>query len=215
MSASLRPTGNHLLVRRVEPSSVSKGGIIIPDSAKKKPFEAEVLAVGPGWRDELGKLHKVAIEPGERVMFGAYQGTQVGEQLFLSEDNVLAVIGTDGESLRAHQDNLVIVFEPSESLSTVLHIMESRPKHRLAKVMLSGAGYITKHGVLVENTVKERDRVVVDADAGQDYAMDINIPRHNAKGCEFESMFGHSGNFRIVREQEVLGIIEPGVKVVH
>lgn len=214
MSANLRPTGNHLLVRRVEPSAVSKGGIIIPDSAKKKPFEAEVLSVGPGRRDELGKLHLVGIKPGERVLFGAFQGTEVGEQLFLSEDNVLAVIGADGESLRAHQDNVVLLFEPASSLSTVLHVMESKPKHRLARVMLSGPGYITKHGVLVENTVRERDRVVVDAIAGQDYALDINIPRHNAKS-EFESMFGNSGNFRVVREQEILGVIEPDVKVVH
>lgn len=214
MSANLRPQGAHLLVRRVEPAAVSKGGIIIPDTAKKKPFEAEVLAVGPGWRDELGKLHLVSIVPGERVLFGAYQGTEVGEQLFLSEDHVLAVIGTDGESLRAHQDNVVLAFEPAESMSTVLHIMESKPKHRLARVMLSGIGYVTKHGVLVENTVRERDRVVVDAMAGQDYALDINVPRHNAKS-DFESMFGHSGNFRVVRQDEILGIIEPDVKVVH
>jgi chaperonin GroES len=211
---NLRPSGNNLLVRRVEPASVSKGGIIIPETAKKKPFEAEVLAVGPGWRDELGKLHLVSIKPGERVFFGAYSGTQVGEQLFLSEDNVLAVIGTDGETLRAHQDNVVLVFEPVQSMSTLLTIMDRKPKHRLAKVMLSGVGYITRHGVMVENTVREGDRVVVDADAGQDYALDINTPRHN-KGEEFESMFGHSGNFRIVREQEVLGVIDADVRAVH
>jgi chaperonin GroES len=214
VSARLNPTGKHLLVRRVEPQAVSKGGIIIPDSAKKKPFEAEVLAVGSGWRDELGKLHLVSIMPGERVFFGAYHGTEVGEQLFLSEDDVLAVIGKGGESLRAYQDNVVLMFEPAESLSTVLHIMERKPKHRLARVMLSGPGYVTKQGVLIENSVRERDRVVVQADAGQDYALDVNIPRFN-KGSEFESLFGQSGNFRIVREEEILGVVEADVKVVH
>lgn len=203
----LQPTGKNLLVRRVEPAAVSKGGIIIPDTAKKKPFEAEVLAVGPGWRDDNGKLHLVSIKPGERVFFGAYHGTEVGEQLFLSEDHVLAVLGEDGESLRAHLDNVVLMFEPAASMSTVLHIMESKPKHRLARVMLSGPGYITKHGAMVENTVRERDRVVVDALAGQDYSLDFDVPRAN-KGAEFESIFGQSGNFRIVRQDEILGVVE-------
>jgi chaperonin GroES len=212
MTPALRPQGAHLLVRRVEPASVSKGGIIIPETAKKKPFEAEVLAVGPGWRDEHGKLHLVSIVPGERVFFGAYQGTQVGEHLFLHESHVLAVVGTDGESLRAHQDNVVLVFEPVQSMSTLLTIMDQKPKHRLAKVMLSGVGYITKAGVLVENTVREGDRVVVDADAGQDYALDVHVPRSN-KGQEFDAMFGHHGNFRCVRQEEILGVVETDVRL--
>lgn len=203
----MRPTGKNLLVRRVEAQSVSRGGIVIPDSAKKKPFEAEVLAVGPGWRDDRGVLHLVGIRPGEKVLFGSFQGTEVGQELFLSEDAVLAVVGTDGESIRAHQDNVVLMFEPMQSLSSVITIMERKPKHRLARVMLSGPGYITKSGAFIENTVRERDRVVVEALAGQDYALDIDIPRHN-KGAEFESMFGNSGNFRVVREEEILGIIE-------
>jgi len=214
LAPRLRPTGNHLLVRRVEPQSVSKGGIIIPETAKKKPFEGEVLAVGPGWRDERGVLHLVGIRPGERVFFGAYTGTEIGQELFLSEDQVLAVMGSDGESLRAHQDNVILMFEPLQSMSSLLTIMDRKPKHRLARVMLSGPGYVTKQGVLVENTVRVRDRVVVDALAGQDYDLDVTVPRHN-KGSEFESLFGESGNFRVVREEEILGIVGQSVGAVE
>ena len=82
-----RPLHDRVLVRRVEADEKTSGGIIIPDSAKEKPQEGEVVAVGPGARDEAGKLIPIDLKPGDRVLFGKWSGTEVkidGEELLLS-----------------------------------------------------------------------------------------------------------------------------------
>ena len=92
----LKPLNDHLLVQRREQESVSKGGIIIPDSAKEKPVEAIVVAVGPGKRGKDGARITPEIKVGESVLFGKFSGTEVklnGEEyVILREDDVLAVI---------------------------------------------------------------------------------------------------------------------------
>jgi len=92
----LRPLHDRILVQRLDEEQKTAGGIIIPDSAKEKPQEAKVLAVGPGKRDDSGKLIPMDVKPGDRVLFGKYSGTEVkldgDERLIIREDDVLAIL---------------------------------------------------------------------------------------------------------------------------
>ena len=93
---AFRPLGDRVLVRRVEEEEKTKGGIIIPDTAKEKPQEGEVLAVGPGARDESGKLQALDVRAGDRILFGKWSGTEVklnGEDLLImKESDILGVL---------------------------------------------------------------------------------------------------------------------------
>jgi chaperonin GroES len=92
-----RPLHDRVVVRRVDAEAKSKGGIIIPDTAKEKPQEGEVIAVGPGARDESGKLVLLELKAGDRVLFGKWSGTEVkidGEELLImKESDIMGVIG--------------------------------------------------------------------------------------------------------------------------
>lgn len=101
-----RPLQDRVLVRRIEAEERSKGGIIIPDTAKEKPQEGEVVAAGPGARDESGKLVPLDVKPGDRVLFGKWSGTEVkidGEDLMImKESDILGVIeGVSSASKKA------------------------------------------------------------------------------------------------------------------
>jgi chaperonin GroES len=74
---AFRPLGDRVLVRRVEEEEKTKGGIIIPDTAKEKPQEGEVLAIGPGGRDDAGKLVPMDVKVGDRILFGKWSGTEL------------------------------------------------------------------------------------------------------------------------------------------
>ena len=91
-----RPLHDRVVIRRIEGEDKTRGGIIIPDTVKEKPQEGEVVAVGPGARDESGKLTPVELNPGERVLFGKWSGTEVkidGEELLImKETDVMGVI---------------------------------------------------------------------------------------------------------------------------
>jgi chaperonin GroES len=91
-----RPLHDRVLVRRVEAEEKSAGGIIIPDTAKEKPSQGEVVAVGPGGRDESGKLIPIDIKVGDRVLFGKWSGTEVkidGEDLIImKESDIMGVL---------------------------------------------------------------------------------------------------------------------------
>ena len=91
-----RPLHDHLMVRRVESEEKTAGGIIIPDTAKEKPMEGEVVAVGPGTLKEDGSLRPLDVKAGDRVLFGKYAGTEVtfegDEYLILKESDVLGII---------------------------------------------------------------------------------------------------------------------------
>jgi chaperonin GroES len=93
---SFRPLHDRVVLRRLEGEEKTKGGIIIPDTAKEKPQEAEVVAVGPGARDEQGKLRPLDVKVGDRVLFGKWSGTEVkigGEDLLIAkESDVLGVV---------------------------------------------------------------------------------------------------------------------------
>ena len=92
-----RPLHDRVVIRRVEEEQKTKGGLIIPDTAKEKPMEGEVVAVGPGARSEDGKLHPLDVKVGDRILFGKWSGTEVKiegtEYLILKESDVLAVVG--------------------------------------------------------------------------------------------------------------------------
>jgi chaperonin GroES len=94
--AKFRPLHDRVLVRRIEAEEKTPGGIIIPDTAKEKPIEAEVMAVGPGSRSEDGKLHPLDVKAGDRVLFAKWSGTEVildGEdRLILKESDILGII---------------------------------------------------------------------------------------------------------------------------
>ena len=91
-----RPLHDRVVVRRLEGEEKSKGGIIIPDTAKEKPQEGEVIAVGPGARDEAGKLVPLGVKAGDRILFGKWSGTEVkidGEELLImKESDVMGVV---------------------------------------------------------------------------------------------------------------------------
>jgi chaperonin GroES len=93
---ALRPLHDRILVRRIEAEEKSAGGIIIPDTAKEKPQEGEVIAVGPGARDEAGKRIKLDVEVGDRVLFGKWSGSEIvlgGEDvLVMKEADVMGVV---------------------------------------------------------------------------------------------------------------------------
>ena len=91
-----RPLHDRIVIRRIEGEEKTKGGIIIPDTAKEKPQEGEVIAAGPGARDENGKLVPLDVKAGDRVLFGKWSGTEVkidGEDLLImKESDVMGVI---------------------------------------------------------------------------------------------------------------------------
>lgn len=91
-----RPLGDRVLVKRVEEETKSKGGIIIPDTAKEKPQEGEVLAVGPGPRDEDGEYIQMDLKAGDRILFGKWSGTEVKidgqDLLIMKESDVMGVL---------------------------------------------------------------------------------------------------------------------------
>ena len=93
---AFRPLGDRVLVKRVEEEAKTKGGIIIPDTAKEKPQEGEVVSVGPGARDENGKVQPLDVKPGDRILFGKWSGTEVkleGEDLLImKESDILGVL---------------------------------------------------------------------------------------------------------------------------
>ena len=92
----IRPLQDRVIVKRVEEEEKTKGGIIIPDSAKEKPVEGKVVAVGKGKIGEDGKLQPLDVKPGDRILFSKYAGTEVkvdGEEtLIMREDDILGVI---------------------------------------------------------------------------------------------------------------------------
>jgi chaperonin GroES len=91
-----RPLHDRVVVRRVEEDTKTKGGIIIPDTAQEKPMQGEVIAVGPGGRDESGKLIPIDVKPGDYVLFGKWSGTEVkleGEELLImKESDIMGII---------------------------------------------------------------------------------------------------------------------------
>ena len=91
-----RPLHDRVVVTRIDPETKTSGGIIIPDTAKEKPTEGEVIAVGPGGRDESGKLIPIELKNGDRVLFGKWSGTEVKidgvEYLIMKESDIMGVI---------------------------------------------------------------------------------------------------------------------------
>ena len=95
----IRPLADRVVVKRTKEEEKSKGGIIIPDSAKEKPIEGQVIAVGAGKVGDDGKLRPVEVKAGDKILFGKYSGTEVKiddvEHLIIREEDVLGVITTD------------------------------------------------------------------------------------------------------------------------
>ena len=102
---TFRPLGDRVLVKRVEEESKTKGGIIIPDTAKEKPQEGEVVAVGPGAREESGKVQPLDVKPGDRILFGKWSGSEVKldgqDLLIMKESDILGVLDADRVAIAA------------------------------------------------------------------------------------------------------------------
>ncbi len=94
---NVKPLGDRVLIKRVEPEETKKGGIIIPDTAKEKPMEGKVMAVGAGKTDEKGKRIAMDVKKGDRVLIGKYAGTEFklddDEHVIVREDEILGVLG--------------------------------------------------------------------------------------------------------------------------
>jgi chaperonin GroES len=93
---AFRPLHDRVVVKRLEGEEKTKGGIIIPDTAKEKPQEGKIIAVGPGGRDETGKLTPLDVKAGDRVLFGKWSGTEVTigdeELLIMKESDILGIV---------------------------------------------------------------------------------------------------------------------------
>ena len=102
---AFRPLGDRVLVKRVEEEAKTKGGIIIPDTAKEKPQEGEVISVGPGARDDSGKIQPLDVKVGDRILFGKWSGSEVkldGEDLLImKESDILGVLEADAKAAKA------------------------------------------------------------------------------------------------------------------
>jgi chaperonin GroES len=94
--SKFRPLHDRVVVKRIDPEAKTKGGIIIPDTAREKPQQGEVVAVGPGGRDESGKLIPIDVKNGDKILFGKWSGTEVvldGEELLImKESDVMGVL---------------------------------------------------------------------------------------------------------------------------
>jgi chaperonin GroES len=94
---AFRPLHDRVVIKRLEGEEKTKGGIIIPDTAKEKPQEGRVIAVGPGGRDESGKLTPIDVKAGDRILFGKWSGTEVkidgDDLLIMKESDILGVVG--------------------------------------------------------------------------------------------------------------------------
>jgi len=92
----IRPLQDRLIIKRVAEENKTKGGIIIPDTAKEKPQDGEVVSVGPGARDDNGKVQPLEVKKGDRILFGKYTGSEIKidgvDHLILREDDILGVI---------------------------------------------------------------------------------------------------------------------------
>lgn len=98
-----RPLHDRVVVRRLEGEEKSKGGIIIPDTAKEKPQQGEIVAVGPGARDESGKVNALDVKVGDKVLFGKWSGTEVkidGDDLLIMKESDILGILDDASSLK-------------------------------------------------------------------------------------------------------------------
>ena len=93
---AFRPLGDRVLIKRVDEEEKTKGGIIIPDTAKEKPQEGEVVSVGPGARDDSGKIQPLDVKAGDRILFGKWSGTEVKldgqDLLIMKESDILGVV---------------------------------------------------------------------------------------------------------------------------
>ncbi len=102
---NFRPLHDRVLVRRIDAEEKSAGGIIIPDTAKEKPSQGEIIAIGPGGRDDAGKLIPIDVNVGDRVLFGKWSGTEVkidGEELLImKESDLLGVVEDTGKLRKA------------------------------------------------------------------------------------------------------------------
>ena len=105
MAMNIRPLYDRIVVKRIEESETVKGGIIIPDSAKEKPQEGEVVAVGHGKRLDDGKLVPLEVKVGDRILFGKYSGNEIkieGEEyLIVREDEILGVLDSSSSTKKA------------------------------------------------------------------------------------------------------------------
>src|ERR1700675_492712 len=96
MFMKFRPLHDRVVVERIDPEAKSAGGIIIPDTAQEKPSQGEIIAVGPGARDEAGRINKLDVKSGDRVLFGKWSGTEVkldgDELLIMKESDIMGII---------------------------------------------------------------------------------------------------------------------------
>lgn len=97
VATRMRPLGDRVLIKALEEGEVRRGGIIIPDTAKEKPQEGEVIAVGPGKTDDSGKRVPMEVKTGDKILYGKYSGTEVkiddAEYLILHQEDILGIVG--------------------------------------------------------------------------------------------------------------------------
>ena len=105
MATQFRPLHDRVVVKRVEEETKTRGGIIIPDTAKEKPMQGEVIAVGPGARNEKGELQALDVKVGDRILFGKWSGTEIKldgvEYLIMKESDIMGILEGSGAMKKA------------------------------------------------------------------------------------------------------------------
>src|SRR5215469_7253922 len=151
-----RPLQDRVLIRRIEEEEKTAGGIIIPDTAKEKPMEGEVIAAGPGARGDDGKLQPLDVKVGDRVLFGKWSGTEIkidGEDLVVAKERTMAA-----KEIRFHSDARERMLRGIDILSNAVRVTLG-PKGRNVVLDKSfGAPRISKDGVTVAKEIELADK---------------------------------------------------------
>ena len=167
----IRPLHDRILVKRLEEENKTTGGLFIPDSAKEKPLEGEVVAVGAGKRDEDGKVIALDVKAGDKILFGKYTGTEVkidgDEHLILREDDILAVLDRERErELRTWQPKKSFSRRaPAARSPTASTCSPTRSRSRSARAAATSSSRsrgarptVTKDGVTVAKEIELEDK---------------------------------------------------------
>jgi len=196
---AFRPLHDRVLVRRIELAEKTAGGIIIPDTAKEKPMEGEIVAVGSGARGEDGKIQPLDVKKGDRILFGKWSGTEIkldGEELIImKESDVMGVIDnnlrSDPMKFRPLHDRVVVRRLDAEEKSAGGIIIPDTAKEKPmeGEVIAVGPGARNEQGHIVALDVKAGDRILFGKWSGTEIKLD-------------------GEELLIMKESDIMGIIE-------
>jgi chaperonin GroES len=188
-----RPLNDRVLIRRLGAEEESAGGVIIPDTAKEKPMEGEVIATGPGTRNELGQIVELDVREGDRILFGKWSGTEVrlggDDLLIMKESDVMGLL--QANRFRPLNDRVLIrrLGVEEKSAGGVIIPDTAKEKPMEGEVIATGPGARNELGQIVELDVREGDRILFGKWSGTEVRLG-------------------GDDLLIMKESDVMGIVE-------